>query len=657
MLFGALVLTQYIVSRAQSERHEDNAYGVVMTWGWVYHSGRVLGIAVASLELRGHSLPPIDANQNHAPAGVLRDGVLTVDLQIAKGEWRPESDDGMALSVYAFGEGGHPLQNPGPLIRVPQGTVIHASLRNTLGVPVTVHGFADAADSSGAGGERGVRVAPGTITQITFKATTPGLYFYWGATEVDDLKLRHGIDSELTGAFVVDPPGAPPKDEIFVLEMISEVAGAGARQTLATINGKSWPYTQRFRYDVDETIRWRWINATNEPHALHLHGFYYRIDAFNRGKMQSYEGESRPTVVTQRITQGETFDMSWSPSREGRWLFHCHMLQHMIPAVVPALPGLTLHGARTGEHGRLAPHHADGMGQLVLGVTVGGRNEASSPAAWRAERQLQLTISERAGAPRYALQLRDGKAPPAPRPQGLIGPPIVLTRSQPVEIEVVNRISQPTAIHWHGIELESYYDGVPGWGGDAAQTTPRIAPGASFVARMTPPRAGTFIYHTHWHDPSQLKNGLYGPLIVLPPGEKFDPGSDLVFVFSIGDFDALKEIALINGTPQSSTLQLQAGKKYRFRLINISTNNQGMQVSLRSKDGPVDWRILAKDGADLAPDFVRPSKAQLNITVGETYDVEFSTPTSQDLLLDLLMPARKVHVTQTLSFAPAPATR
>lgn len=154
---------------------------------------------------------------------------------------------------------------------------------------------------------------------------------------------------------------------------------------------------------------------------------------------------------------------------------------------------------------------------------------------------------------------------------------------------MANRLTDPTAIHWHGIELESYYDGVPGWSGAPAQITPSIAPGTSFVARMVPPRAGTFIYHTHWHDASQLTNGLYGPLIVLPAGEKFDPTSDLTFVFSIGDFGALRELALINGTPQSKTLQLQAGKKYRFRLINISTNNQGMQVSLRNANGPIEW--------------------------------------------------------------------
>jgi FtsP/CotA-like multicopper oxidase with cupredoxin domain len=56
----------------------------------------------------------------------------------------------------------------------------------------------------------------------------------------------------------------------------------------------------------------------------------------------------------------------------------------------------------------------------------------------------------------------------------------------------------------------------------AQQTTPAINPGESFLVRMAPPRAGTFIYHTHWHDQDQLENGIYGPLVVLPTGQKFD---------------------------------------------------------------------------------------------------------------------------------------
>jgi len=591
---------------------------------------------------------PIIANQNHTPAGILRDGVFTIQLEIGEGEWHPEAEDGIALSVYSFGETGHGLQNPGPLIRVPVGTQIHASLHNSLAVPITVRGLGDVS-----AGEAAVRVAPSALEQVAFTATTPGLYFYWGASEVDDLRLRHGIDSELTGAFVVDSPGATANDEIFVIEMMSERPGASARQTLATINGKSWPYTQHFEYQVGQAIHWRWINASNEPHALHLHGFYFSIDALNRGgRIENYSGASRPMVVTQRIAQAETFDMSWSPERSGQWLFHCHMFQHMIPAIAPNVPGLAVRAPAAAPDEHSTAHRVLGMGQLVLGVTVPAANPSTAEVPWHAERKLQLVISERSGAPRYAVQLRESSQDSPLSKPGLIGPPIVLTRGQPVEIEVVNNLKQPTAIHWHGIELESYYDGVPGWSGSGTQISPAIAPGASFTARMAPPRAGTFIYHTHWHDQSQLTNGIYGPLIVLPPGEKFDAGSDLIFLFSIGEFSALQEMALINGTPQSKTLQLQPARKYRFRFINISTNNQGMQVSLLGAS-PLEWRVLAKDGVDLPPDTVRSTKAQLTVSVGETYDVEFSSSTAQDLLLDLLLPGQKIHTTQTLSFTPA----
>jgi len=82
---------------------------------------------------------------------------------------------------------------------------------------------------------------------------------------------------------------------------------------------------------------------------------------------------------------------------------------------------------------------------------------------------------------------------------------------------VVNHLQEPTAIHWHGIELDSYSDGVPGFGGTAGSVTPPVAPGGTFTARFTPPRAGTFIYHTHWHNSAQLAGGIYGPLIVLEP--------------------------------------------------------------------------------------------------------------------------------------------
>jgi FtsP/CotA-like multicopper oxidase with cupredoxin domain len=72
---------------------------------------------------------------------------------------------------------------------------------------------------------------------------------------------------------------------------------------------------------------------------------------------------------------------------------------------------------------------------------------------------------------------------------------------------------------------------------DHAMTThaasPTVEPGQSFVAKMTPPRAGTFIYHTHWHKDLQLTGGLYGALIVLEPSERYDPETDHVVIIGL----------------------------------------------------------------------------------------------------------------------------
>src|SRR4029079_9882015 len=95
----------------------------------------------------------------------------------------------------------------------------------------------------------------------------------------------------------------------------------------------------------------------------------------------------------------------------------------------------------------------------------------------------------------------------------------------------VNRASESTSIHWHGIELESYPDGVPGWSGAGTTVLPSIAPNDSITVRYTPPRAGTFMYHSHMNEGAQMGGGAYGPIIVVEPGQKFDPTVDKILFF------------------------------------------------------------------------------------------------------------------------------
>src|SRR5437660_1351776 len=88
-------------------------------------------------------------------------------------------------------------------------------------------------------------------------------------------------------------------------------------------------------------------------------------------------------------------------------------------------------------------------------------------------------------------------------------------------------------------------------------------------------RAGTFIYHTHWHDFLQLTGRLYGPLIVLRPGQTFDPETDKAVMIGLGAAHDTKSPLLPNGSAQPEPLRLKTGVKYRLRFINITPNNAG----------------------------------------------------------------------------------
>jgi len=203
----------------------------------------------------------------------------------------------------------------------------------------------------------------------------------------------------------------------------------------------------------------------------------------------------------------------------------------------------------------------------------------------------------------------------------------------------MNHMNEPTAIHWHGIELESFDDGVADFGGQPGSITPPIAPHGRFTARFTPPRAGTFMYHTHWHNPGQLSGGIYGPLVVLEPGQRYDPESDHIVVFGVeGKYRNFpNEPFAVNGENEPRPLELKGGISHRLRFINITGDGVSLTVQLLAIHDPIRWTLLAKDGAEVASSqrTVRPARQQIG--VGETYDFELApiTPRAESLWMEL----------------------
>jgi FtsP/CotA-like multicopper oxidase with cupredoxin domain len=281
------------------------------------------------------------------------------------------------------------------------------------------------------------------------------------------------------------------------------------------------------------------------------------------------------------------------------------------------------------SHGSMN-HALEGMGGLVLGIVVHpGRGGAGTSLASEApaSHDLRLLIRRNAGdsesRPFYSFVLeKDGVTPP-PDTGLRVGPPIVITRGEPVRITVVNTLDVPTSVHWHGIELDSYYDGIAGFSGAGTHIAPIIAPSDSFIVRFTPPRAGTFIYHTHVDETRQQLAGLAGPLIVLDPGEAFDSTRDHSFIIGtpLAWEDELHSV-LINGSATPAPLTVHAGVSQRLRFINVTLRRPGARIEVWRDSTVLQWRPLAKDGADLPASMQGTRAARTSISIGETLDYE-----------------------------------
>ena len=168
------------------------------------------------------------------------------------------------------------------------------------------------------------------------------------------------------------------------------------------------------------------------------------------------------------------------------------------------------------------------------------------------------------------------------------GPEIRLHAGDVLRATVVNRLTAPLTIHWHGIALRNDMDGVP----DLTQKA--IAPGASHTYTFTVPHSGTFFYHSHVG--TQLDRGLYGPLIVDDAGV---PSKQRDVTLMLDDWldgtgttpDA-KLAALQRGTAGGDSTSGMNGMHDMSGMDGMSTSSDGMQAQMPSATSPL--------GADVA---------------------------------------------------------
>ena len=224
----------------------------------------MLGVATLLLALSSPSdtVPRVTWHDNLLPAGRASRGAVSLDLEIRRGMWHPNGDERAGTSILAFGERGKGPTTPGPLLRVRAGTRVTASIHNFTSDTLAIHGL---------GARRGAEldsllVMPGETARHSFVADMEGTFFYWGAIAGTALLDRAADDALLNGAFVVDPAtGAIPHDRILLIDvLIEEQLVEGVRVEagdMLSINGRPWPRTERLKYTVGDSVRWRVITC------------------------------------------------------------------------------------------------------------------------------------------------------------------------------------------------------------------------------------------------------------------------------------------------------------------------------------------------------------------------------------------------------------
>lgn len=133
-------------------------------------------------------------------------------------------------------------------------------------------------------------------------------------------------------------------------------------------------------------------------------------------------------------------------------------------------------------------------------------------------REYQLTIDEQ-------MVNITGKAVQAITVNGTIpGPTLRFKEGEYAKIQVTNNMDVETSVHWHGLLLPNFFDGVP------YLNTPPIRPGESFTYEFPIRQSGTYWYHSHTL--LQEQQGVFGPLVIEPKEKTTAYDRDLILVLS-----------------------------------------------------------------------------------------------------------------------------
>jgi len=213
------------------------------------------------------------------------------------------------------------------------------------------------------------------------------------------------------------------------------------------------------------------------------------------------------------------------------------------------------------------------------------------------------------------------------------GPTLEAVEGDRVRVYVTNKLPAPTTVHWHGVFLPNGMDGVGGL------TQRVIQPRETFRYEWTFRQSGTFMYHPHHDEMTQMALGMMGMIVVHPrrPPAGYKVERDFVILLSewrikpgtsrpdpmeMLDFNVLTMNA--KAFPGTVPLVTKVGERMRVRLGNLSAMDHH-PIHLHGHY----FKVVATDGGPI-PTAAQWPETTVLIPTGSTRDIELVTDAPGD---------------------------
>jgi manganese oxidase len=204
------------------------------------------------------------------------------------------------------------------------------------------------------------------------------------------------------------------------------------------------------------------------------------------------------------------------------------------------------------------------------------------------------------------------------------GPTIEVVEGDRVRIFVTNRLPEVTSIHWHGQRLPNGMDGVAGL------TQAPIQPGKTYVYEFEAKRAGTFMYHPHADEMTQMAMGMMGSWITHPKNPNMHKvDRDYIFLLNSYDIDPGSYTPKVNTMldfnlwtfnsrvfPGIAPLVAKKNDKVRIRVGNLTMTNHPIHLHGH------EFEVTGTDGGWI-PKTARWPEVTTDIAVGQMRAIEF----------------------------------